>query len=77
MSEAIVYVRMPPDGEPKPCLEHMLTYALGLGYLQCDPPGEKPEPVSIAPDDVAGQTIEPEPVSAEVVPRRRRASQVS
>lgn len=68
----IVYVCMPPDGEPKPCLADQLHYAMSLGYKPCDPPQAKPTAVeTIAPDPVST------PADSIVVPdgtplRRRR-----
>ena len=73
MSE-IVYVCMPPDGEPKPCLADQLGYALSLGYKPCDPPQAKPVVEVIAPETTSrpAPTIASEVVTPDVTPRRRR-----
>lgn len=49
----IIYVRMPPDGDPKPCYEDALGYAKGCGYVECDAPGSIPKlPANVvAPDE--------------------------
>ena len=68
-----VYVFMPPDGQPKPCLEHMLGYALGQGYHQCDAPDEPAAAPPVQTPAQPAQTDEPE-VEHRPAPRRRTRS---
>jgi hypothetical protein len=80
----IVYVTKPladgTPGGPSPCYKDMLHYAYAQGYKECDPPGEKKEPETVAPDstpeDVVGEDnsaaiAEPDSTPA-VTPKKSR-----
>lgn len=44
----MVWMYMPPDGDPMPCLADKVGYARGLGYVPCDAPGSVPkQPVNV------------------------------
>jgi len=50
----MVWMYMPPDGTPMPCLADKVAYARGLGYEECNPPDAERKPVSdVIPEETA------------------------